>query len=98
MLSKSVLSLTLFTRFVAAFLDFPEYLSSETYISTLDFESSAGAYRLIDTYDASNWLSQFNVQAVSNLPQRIYYQNQLIRIRFLIPRVRTVTVPSILTY
>lgn len=32
-------------------------------ITTSDVHASA-AYSLIDTYDASNWLSKFNVQAV----------------------------------
>jgi hypothetical protein len=31
------------------------------------FHTSDASYRLIDTYDASNWLSKFDVQDVSDL-------------------------------
>jgi hypothetical protein len=42
---------------------------TSTSTSTSDVHISA-AYNLIDTYDASNWLNKFNVQAVSDLPLR----------------------------
>jgi hypothetical protein len=43
--------------------------STITSTSTSDVHISS-AYNLIDTYDASNWLSKFDVQAVSD---RKYY-------------------------
>lgn len=44
----------------------PGFWPNGTSSQTFDVHTSA-AYSLIDTYDGSNWLSKFNVQAVSDL-------------------------------
>lgn len=46
---------------------------------------TSAAYSLIDTYDANNWISKFDVEAVSILVAIVLLQ--LTRDRFPIPRV-----------
>ncbi|KAF2132329.1 glycoside hydrolase family 16 protein [Dothidotthia symphoricarpi CBS 119687] len=66
MRSKTVVvSLTLLVHYITALPAGPGYWPNGTYSPTSDFQTAA-AYSLIDTYDASNWLNKFDVQAIAD--------------------------------
>jgi len=58
------MTLPLLWRCATALPAGPGFWANDTPSYTPDFQASA-AYSLIETYDASNWISKFNVQAVS---------------------------------
>ena len=63
-LKTVILSISFLWRCTTAFPAGPGFWPNGTSVSTSGVHTSA-AYSLIDTYDASNWLSKFNVQNVS---------------------------------
>ncbi|KAF2032169.1 endo-1,3(4)-beta-glucanase-like protein [Setomelanomma holmii] len=61
-----VISLSLLLRSSTALPAGPGYWANgSSSVTTLDVHTTA-AYNLVETYDASNWLSKFNVQAISD--------------------------------
>jgi hypothetical protein len=60
-----VVSLPVLWRCTTALPAGPGVWPNGTSPSASDLFHTSAAYSLIDTYDASNWLSKFNVQDVS---------------------------------
>lgn len=60
----AAVSLPLFWHYATAFPAGPGFWPNGTSSPTIDFQAEA-AYSLMETYDASNWLNKFDVQAVS---------------------------------
>jgi hypothetical protein len=73
-LKTIAVSLSFLWRCTTAFPAGPGVWLNGTSPSASGFQRSA-AYSLIDTYDASNWLSKFDVQDVSDVRHVVYSQD-----------------------
>jgi hypothetical protein len=76
-LKAIVVSFSIFWSCTTALPAGPGFWPNGTLTSTSDVHISA-AYNLIDTYDASNWLNKFDVQAVSDCTYNIIIDPALI--------------------
>jgi len=65
-LIQSIAAVSLFWLHATAIPAGPGWWPNGTSSDIVDSDFSSAAYGLIDSYDGSNWLNMFNVQAVSS--------------------------------
>jgi hypothetical protein len=78
-LTTTIVSLSILWRCATALPAGPGFFPNGTspLVSSSDDFHISSSYNLIDTYDASNWISKFDVQNVSNAMSKIHSKTDI---------------------